>query len=150
MQTKVIQNNQVYLFHDYWDQFIWDHLFETTFILDLFLSGHLIWDFFVWDHVESRPDSFEITFILHHIEVKLFWLTMYHIFMIYHPLLHGRPEVLQGDSSFKVLQGYDLLCPRWLTLGFKSTHILNIPQRPENSMYHGFGKDCCTSELSFC
>jgi len=27
------------------------------------------------------------------------------------PLLCGRPEILQGDSSFEVLQGYTLPCP---------------------------------------
>jgi len=32
--------------------------------------------------------------------------------MIYLPLLCGRPEVLQDDSSFEVLQCYALPCPR--------------------------------------
>jgi len=41
--------------------------------------------------------------------------------MIDLPLLCGRPEVLQGDSSFEVLQGFALPCPRWLTLGCKCT-----------------------------
>jgi len=31
--------------------------------------------------------------------------------MIYLSLFCGRPEVLQGDSSFEVLQGYALPCP---------------------------------------
>jgi len=36
---------------------------------------------------------------------------MYQIFTMYLPLLCGRPEVLQGDYSFEVLQGYALPCP---------------------------------------
>jgi len=44
--------------------------------------------------------------------------------MIYLSLHCGRPEVLQGDSSFEVLQGYALACPRWLTLGCKCTRTL--------------------------
>jgi len=31
--------------------------------------------------------------------------------MIYLPLLCGRPEVLQGDSTLEVLQGFALPCP---------------------------------------
>jgi len=46
---------------------------------------------------------------------------MDHIFMIYLPLLCGRPEVLQGISSFGVLQAYDLPCQRWPKLGCRST-----------------------------
>ena len=73
-----------------------------TFILDLF----------IWDYIHLRPHLFEITFILHHVEVKLFWFTVNHIFMIYNlPLLLGRPEVLQGDYSFQFLQSYALPCP---------------------------------------
>jgi len=41
--------------------------------------------------------------------------------MIYLPLLCGRPEILQGDSSFEVLQDYALPCPRRLTLGCTCT-----------------------------
>jgi len=77
-------------FHDYWDQFIWDHsfetihlgprsfdttTFETTFIWDLF-----IWDHFIWDHVHLRPFhlrphsfetfSFETTFIWDHMHLR--------------------------------------------------------------------------------
>jgi len=44
--------------------------------------------------------------------------------MIYLPLLWGRPEVLQGTSSFEVLQGYALPCPRWLTLGCNCARTL--------------------------
>jgi len=43
------------------------------------------------------------------------------VFMIYLLLLCGRPEVLQGDSSFEVLLGCVLPCPRWLMLGCKCT-----------------------------
>ena len=68
--------------------------------------------------------SFEITFILRHVKVKLFWFTVNQTFMIYLPLLCGRPEVLQGDYSFEVLQGYAFLCPGWLTLACKCTRTL--------------------------
>ena len=43
-------------FHDYWDQFIWDHVnliwrsFETTVIWDHFIWDHFIWDHLIWDH----------------------------------------------------------------------------------------------------
>jgi len=43
--------------------------------------------------------------------VKLFSFTVNNIFMIYLSLLCGRPEVLQGYSSFEVLQGDTLPCP---------------------------------------
>ena len=65
-----------------------------------------------WDHDRLRPRSFQTTFILRQVKVKLFWFTVYEIFMIYLPLLCGRPEVLQGGYSFEVLQGYAFLCAR--------------------------------------
>ena len=127
--------------HSYESTFMWGHihlwpwLFETT----------IIWDLFIWDHILTRPHSFEITFvwvpalfrphshatfsfettfILCYVKVNLFWFTVNHIFIVYLPLLCGRPEVLQDDSSFEVLQGYALPCPWWLTLGCKCTWTL--------------------------
>jgi len=44
--------------------------------------------------------------------------------MINLPLFCGRPEVLQGDYSFEVLQGNALPCPRWLMLGCKCTRVV--------------------------
>ena len=44
--------------------------------------------------------------------MKLFWFTVNDVFMIYLPLLCGRPEVLQC---------YAFPCPRWLTLDCKCT-----------------------------
>jgi len=65
-----------------------------------------------------RPHSFEITFILDHIQFRShsFYATLkrsyfdslYHIFMTYLPLLSGKPDILQDVSSFEVLQGCDL------------------------------------------
>jgi len=57
-----------------------------------------------------RPHSFEITFILRHVKVELFWFTVDHSFMICLSLLCRRPEVLQGDYPFEVLQGYAFPC----------------------------------------
>jgi len=51
-------------------------------------------------------------FILRHVKLKQFWFTVHLIFMIYLPLLCGRADVLQGEYSFEVLQGYALLRPR--------------------------------------
>jgi len=53
--------------------------------------------------------------------MKLVLFAVNHIFMIYHPLLCGWPEVLRGGYSFEVLQGYALPCPQWLMLGCKCT-----------------------------
>jgi len=114
-----------------WNFFIWDHShlrpihlrsysFETAFIWDFFIWDRTV----IWDHIHLRPHSFKITSIWDHIhfrshsfyatfKVKLFWFTVNHIFMINLSLLCGRPEVLQGDYSFEVLQGYALPCPRW-------------------------------------
>ena len=131
--------------HDIWDRInrtcsfettsfettiIWDHVllrpvhlrphshetfsFETTFIRD----------FFIWNHVQSWLHSFEITFISHHVEEKLFWCTVNHIVMIYLSFTCGRPVVLQRDSSFDVLQGYALPSLRWLTLRCKCAPTL--------------------------
>ena len=84
------------LFHDYWDQFIWDHSFETTFIWDHNIWDHVhlrptdlrplhlrprsfgtcsfeatfIWDFFIVDHIHLRPHSFETIFILDQIHLR--------------------------------------------------------------------------------
>ena len=103
--------------------FIWDHIhlrphpFETTSIWDhIHLRPHPFETTSIWDHIHLRPHPFEITFILRYVKVKLFWLTVNHSF-VYFPLPCGRPDVLQGDSSLKDLQGYTLLCPRWLMLG---------------------------------
>jgi len=71
-----------------------------------------------------------------------------HIFMIYLPLLCGRPEVLQGDSSFKVCQDYPLPCPRWFTLGCKCTRT-SKHRRGQKTSYLRFGRERCTSEISF-
>ena len=132
---------------DNWDLFVWDHILGQDFIIwdhihvRLYhLRPHSLETTFAWDHIRLRPHSLETT---------LTW-DVNHIFMIYLPLLCGRHEVLQGGSSFEVLQGYALPCPRWLTLGCKCTLTLKTPQGPENSSYLGFGRERCTSEISFC
>jgi len=73
-----------------------------------------------------------------------------HIFMIYLPLLCGRPEGLQGDYSFEVLQGCALPCPWWLTLGCKCTGTLKHRRGQKTLSCLGFAKERCTSEMSFC
>jgi len=62
---------------------------------------------------------------LRHVKVQLFLYTVYHIFMIYLPLLCRRPEVLQG---------YALPCPRWLTLGCKCSLTFKR-RRGQKSLY---------------
>ena len=98
--------------------------FETTTLETCSFKTTFTWDFFIWDRVHVRPHSFDITFILRQVKLKLVWFAVYHMFMIYLPLLCRRLEVLQGDYSFDVLQGYALPCPKWLTLGFKCTCTL--------------------------
>jgi len=68
------------------------NLFETTFISDRI---HL-------RLFHLRPHPFEITFILRHVVVKLFWFTVHQIIMMYLPLLW---------EDLKILQGYVLPCP---------------------------------------
>jgi len=82
--------------HSFETTVIWEHIhlrphsFETTFIWDHNdLRPHSFETTFIWDHIRLRPQSFETTFILRHVTVKLFWLTVNHIFMIYLPLLCG-------------------------------------------------------------
>ena len=73
-------------FHDYWDQFIWDHSFETTFISDhIHLRPHSFETTFIWDHIHLRhihlrplhlrplhlgPHSFETTFVWDYIHLR--------------------------------------------------------------------------------
>jgi len=62
-------------FHDYWDQFIWDHSFQI-----IHLRPHsfetcsfettFIWDLFIWDRIHLRPHSFETTFIWDHSHLR--------------------------------------------------------------------------------
>jgi len=113
---ELIQSRSLHLRpHEFQTTFIWDHShfrphsFETTFIWDhSHFRPHSFETTFIWDHnllgpLHLRQHSFETTFFLCHVEAKLFWFTVYHIFMIYLSLLCGRPEVLQGASSFEVL-----------------------------------------------
>jgi len=111
-------------FHDYWDQFIWDHSFETihlrpfirdhvhlgprsfqtTFIWDLF-----IWDHFIWDHVHLRsvnlrPQSFETfsfetTFIWdrNHLRPQSFETTSFKTTFIWDHI-HLRPHSFESTS----------------------------------------------------
>jgi len=86
--------SQTQRFHHYWNQFVWDHSFETTFIWDhdiwdnihfrVMGALHLkprsfetafFWDLFIWDHSLMRlfhlgPRSVEITFIWDHIHLR--------------------------------------------------------------------------------
>jgi len=62
------------------------HSFETT----------LTWDLFIWDHIHLRSHSFYTTLKWSCFDLLCIWF-----FTIYLPLLCGRPEVLQGDYSFK-------------------------------------------------
>ena len=58
-----------------WNFFIWDHShlrpihlrsysFETAFIWDFFIWDRTV----IWDHIHLRPHSFQITFILRHVQ----------------------------------------------------------------------------------
>jgi len=99
--------------------------FETTFIWGcVHLRPRSFEAAFIWGRVHLRPRSFETTFILRHVKVKLFWFAVDHIFMIYLPLPCNRPEFLQGDSSFVVMQGYALPYTRSLMLGCTCTCTL--------------------------
>jgi len=138
--TRDLQHRSIHLRQFIWDHCIWDHVhlspfetttcetcpFETTFTWDFFIWDLFFWDHIhlrptIWDHIRLRPHSFEttfiwdhihfITFILRHGKVNLFWFTVNRIFMICLPPLCGRPEVLQGEPSIEVLQGYALPCP---------------------------------------
>jgi len=106
--------------------FTWDlrpHSFETT-------SSETT---FIWDHIHLsplhlRPHSFETKFIWdythlrsHSFYAMLKWSCfdlLYITFKIYFPLLCGRPEVLQGDYSFEILQGCALPCAGVTHAGF--------------------------------
>jgi len=77
-------------FHDYWDQLISGHSFETiylrphsfqttTFETSSFetysyettsFETTFIWDFFNWNHIHLRLQSFETTFIWHHTHLR--------------------------------------------------------------------------------
>jgi len=134
-------------FHDYWDQFIWGHsfetihlkprsfettTFETTFIWDLF-----IWDPFIWDHVDLRPHSFQTTFIWDHIHLRphSFETTSFETTFIWDHillrLLHLRPHSfkatftwdyinLRSHSFHSMLKWscFDLLCITFYDLPF--------------------------------
>ena len=119
-----------------WRFFIWDdihlsphsfetYLFETTFIWDhIYLSPHSYETTFIVTRIIWDTHSFETTYILRLVKVKLFSFTVNHIFMMDLSFLCGRPEVLQGDYSFEVLQCYALPCPEVTHVGCKCTHHL--------------------------
>jgi len=68
-----------------------------------------------------------------------------HIFMICLPLLCGRPEVFQGDSSFKVLQVTPFRVQGDLTLGCKCTCTLK--HRKGQKTLHTLGLEASIATL---
>ena len=94
-----------------WDHFIWDHfIWDPAHLRPIHLRSHSYETTFIWEHIHLRPRLLQITFILRHVKVKLFWFTVNHIFVICLPLLSWQPEVFQSDSAFEVLQCYVLPC----------------------------------------
>jgi len=63
---------------------------------------------------------------------------VYQIFVIYLPLPRGRPEVLQGCA---------LQCPGATHAGLSMHSHFKTPQRPENFLCLGFGRERCTQAL---
>ena len=115
----------------------WDHnhlrprSFETCSSETTFTWVFVIWDILIWDHVQSRSHSFNTTFIWDHIHLRShsFYATLKRscfdllcisfLWSTFHFFTGGLK--FSKVTSFEVLQGCALPCPRWLTLGCKCT-----------------------------
>jgi len=105
--------------------------FDTTFIWYLFIRDHSIWDHVLLRPIHLRPHShetfsYETTFIwnhihLRHVEVKLFWFPVYHIFMIYLSFFAEDLKFCKVTIHLKFCKVEPFRVQGWLTLGCKCT-----------------------------
>jgi len=85
--------------------------------------------------------SFEIRFILRHVTVKLFRLTVPQIFMIYRPTFH-LAKFCKLSYHLKFCKVTPFRVQGWITMGSLQTHShVETARRPENSSYLGFGRE---------
>ena len=126
-----------------WDHDIWDHVhlrpihlrprsFETTFIWDHIhlrpqsfettsFETTFIWDHFIWDHIHLRLHSLVIAFILRHVEVKLFWFTVYHFLWSAFHFCAGDLKFSNVTIHLKFCKVAPFRVQGWLTLVCKCT-----------------------------
>ena len=87
------------------------------------------------DHINLTSHSFYTT-----LKWSCFDLLCIRFFTIYLPLLCGRPEVLQRDSTFEILQCYNTNCKCTRTLKHrwdqKTLHTSGLEGSPAPQKYH--------------
>jgi len=169
-RKEIKVNNVIEWIQDYWDQFIWNHLFET---IDLrpcsFDTPHGI-----WDHIHLRPRSSENTLIeticiWDRIHIKFFiWdhidftTTLIETTLIEAVLIYCESDFYNLPSTslretwrfarWLFIWRFATLPPfvsrgdsRWVV---KMHSHFKTPQKPEKSSYLVFWGERCTSEMS--
>jgi len=97
------------------------------------LKPHSFETFHLRPHL-PETSSFEITFILHHVKMKLFWFTVYQIFVISFHFFAGDLKFCKVSIHLKFCKVIPFCVQRWLTLGCKYTCTLK-DRRDEKTLH---------------